>query len=145
MMPDGRLGHAEIVLGDCVIMLSDDFPGFCGKAPPLGGSAVSIHLYVGDVDAFSQKAVAAGATERKPVMEQFYGDRSGQLEIPLGISGGWPRLRRTSRRRRCGSAWRRCSRRRSKRFLVSIRPRAVRLTYRGINRATPALALGRWR
>jgi PhnB protein len=85
MMPDGRLGHAEIVLGDCVIMLSDEFPEFGGKAPPtLGGSAVSLHLYVDDVDAFFQKAVAAGATERKPVMDQFYGDRSGQLEDPFG-------------------------------------------------------------
>jgi PhnB protein len=62
MMPDGRLGHAEIVLGDGVIMLSDAFPECGGKAPPtLGGSAVSIHLYVDDVDAFFQKAVAAGA------------------------------------------------------------------------------------
>jgi len=85
MMPDGRLGHAEIVLGDGVIMLSDEFPECGGKAPPtLGGSAVSIHLYVDDVDAFFQKAVAAGATERKLVMDQFYGDRSGQLEDPFG-------------------------------------------------------------
>jgi PhnB protein len=85
MMPDGRLGHAEILLGDCVIMLSDEFPEFGGKAPPtLGGSAVSIHLYVDDVDVFFNKALAAGAKERKPVMDQFYGDRSGQLEDPFG-------------------------------------------------------------
>ena len=85
MLPDRRLGHAEIRLGDSMIMLSDVFPEYGGKAPPtLGGSAVSLHLYVDDVDACFQKAVAAGATERKPVMDQCYGDRSGQLEDPFG-------------------------------------------------------------
>ncbi len=85
LMPDGRLGHAEIRLGDSLIMLSDEFPEFGGTAPPtLGGSPVNIHLYVEDVDAFFKKAVAAGAKERKPVMDQFYGDRSGQLEDPYG-------------------------------------------------------------
>jgi PhnB protein len=85
VMPDGRLGHAEIRLGDSVIMLSDEFPEYGGKAPEtLGGSPVSIHLYVGDVDAFFKRALAAGAKERKPVMDQFYGDRSGQLEDPFG-------------------------------------------------------------
>ena len=85
MMPDGRLGHAEIRLGDSIIMLSDEFPEYGGKAPEtLGGSPVSIHLYVEDVDAFFNRALAAGARERKPVMDQFYGDRSGQLEDPFG-------------------------------------------------------------
>jgi PhnB protein len=85
MMPDGRLGHAEIRLGDSMIMLSEEFPEFGGKAPDtLGGSPVSIHLYVEDVDAFFKKALAAGARERKPVMDQFYGDRSGQLGDPFG-------------------------------------------------------------
>jgi PhnB protein len=85
LMPDGRLGHAEIRLGDSVIMLADEFPEYGGKAPPtLGGSPVNIHLYVDDVDAFFKKALAAGAKERKPVMDQFYGDRSGQLEDPYG-------------------------------------------------------------
>jgi PhnB protein len=85
MMPDGRLGHAEIRLGDSMIMLSDEFPEYGGKAPEtLDGSPVSIHLYVEDVDAFFRKALAAGAKERKPVMNQFYGDRSGQLEDPFG-------------------------------------------------------------
>lgn len=85
ILPDGRLGHAEIRLGDSVIMLSDEFPEHGGKAPQtLGGSPVSIHLYVENVDSFFQKAVAAGAKERKPVMDQFYGDRSGQLEDPFG-------------------------------------------------------------
>ena len=85
MMPDGRLGHAEIRLGDSMIMLSDEFAEFGGKAPAtLGGTPVSIHLYVEDVDAFFKRALAAGAKERKPVMDQFYGDRSGQLEDPFG-------------------------------------------------------------
>jgi PhnB protein len=84
-MPDGRLGHAEIRLGDSVIMLSDEFPEYGGVAPhTLGGSPVNIHLYVKDVDAFVKRAVAAGAKELKPVMDQFYGDRSGQLEDPFG-------------------------------------------------------------
>jgi PhnB protein len=85
MMPDGRLGHAELRLGDSVVMLADEFPEFGGKAPQtLGGSPVSIHLYVEDVDSFFKKAVAAGAKERKPIEDQFYGDRTGQLEDPYG-------------------------------------------------------------
>ncbi len=85
LVPDGRLGHAEIRLGDSLIMLSDEFPEYGGKAPEtLGGSPVSIHLYVEDVDTFFKRALAAGAKERKPVMDQFYGDRSGQLEDPFG-------------------------------------------------------------
>jgi PhnB protein len=85
MMPDGRLGYAEFRLGDSLIMLTDEFPQFGGMAPPtLGGSPVNIHLYVENVDAFFRRALAAGAMERKPVMDQFYGDRSGQLEDPFG-------------------------------------------------------------
>ena len=85
MLPDGRLGHAEIQVGDSVIMLADEFPEHGGKSPQtLGGSPVSIHLYVENVDSFFQKAVAAGAKARKPVSDQFYGDRSGQLEDPYG-------------------------------------------------------------
>jgi PhnB protein len=85
LMPDGRVGHAEIELGDSVIMLADEFPEYGGKAPQtLGGSPVSIRLYVEDVDAFVKRALAAGARERKPAEDQFYGDRSGQLEDPFG-------------------------------------------------------------
>ena len=85
ILPDDRLGHAEIRLGDSVIMLSDEFPEFGRKAPEtLGGSPVSIHLYVEDVDAFFKRALAAGAKKRKPVKDQFYDDRSGQLEDPFG-------------------------------------------------------------
>ena len=85
IVPDGRVGHAEIRLGDSLIMLSDELPELGGKAPEaLGGSPVSIHLYVEDVDAFVKRAVAAGARELKPVANQFYGDRSGQLQDPFG-------------------------------------------------------------
>lgn len=85
IMPDGRLGHAEIRLGDSIIMMADEFPEYGGKSPQtLGGTPVNIHLYVEDVDAFFKNAVAAGAKERKPIKDQFYGDRSGQLEDPYG-------------------------------------------------------------
>jgi PhnB protein len=85
VMPDGRLGHGEIRIGDSIIMMSDEFPEYGGKSPQtLGGTPVNIHLYVEDVDAFFKKAVAAGAKERKAVKDQFYGDRSGQLEDPFG-------------------------------------------------------------
>jgi len=85
IVPDGRVSHAQIRLGDSLIMLSDELPELGGKAPEaLGGSPVSIHLYVEDVDAFVKRAVAAGARELKPVANQFYGDRSGQLQDPFG-------------------------------------------------------------
>lgn len=85
MMPDGRLGHAEIRIGDSLIMLADEFPEYGGKSPEtLGGSPVSIHLYVEDVDSLFRTAVAAGAKERKQVQDQFYGDRAGQLQDPFG-------------------------------------------------------------
>lgn len=84
-MPDGRVGHAEIRLGDSIVMLADEFPEFGGRAPAtLGGSPVNIHLYVEDVDAVFKTALSAGAEERQAVMDQFYGDRSGQLEDPFG-------------------------------------------------------------
>ena len=84
-MPDGRLGHAEIRIGDSIVMLSDEFPEFGVKSPrTLGGTPVTIHLYVEDVDAFFRRALAAGAEERRPVMDQFWGDRSGQLADPFG-------------------------------------------------------------
>jgi PhnB protein len=84
-LPDGRVGHAEIRLGDSIIMLADEFPEYGGKSPgTLGGTPVNIHLYVEDVDAFFKRALTTGAKECKPVTDQFYGDRSGQLEDPFG-------------------------------------------------------------
>ncbi len=83
--PQGRVGHAEIRIGDSVIMLADEHPGMGYRAPPsLGGSSVSILLYLEDVDAVCERAVKAGARMLRPVANQFYGDRSGTLEDPFG-------------------------------------------------------------
>lgn len=85
IMPDGKLGHAEIRIGDSVIMMADEFPEFGFRAPePGSGAPVCLHLYVENVDEVFARAVAAGAKELKPVVNQFYGDRSGQLEDPFG-------------------------------------------------------------
>jgi PhnB protein len=85
--PDGRVGHAEIRIGTALVMLADEFPEMGFKSPQtLGGSPVLIHVYVEDVDAFVERAVAAGATLKRPVETQFYGDRSGGVEDPFGHS-----------------------------------------------------------
>lgn len=85
VLPDGRLGHAEIRIGDSVIMMADEFPEYGGKSPQtLGGTAVCIHIYVADVDALFKQALEAGAREKTAVTDQFYGDRSGQIEDPSG-------------------------------------------------------------
>lgn len=83
--PDGKIGHAEIKIGDSPIMLADEFPEMGFRGPrALGGSPVSILLYVEDVDARFNQAVSAGAKVLRPVLDQFYGDRSGHLEDPFG-------------------------------------------------------------
>ena len=83
--PDGRVGHAEIQIGDSHVMMADEFPEMGARSPKtIGGSAVMLHLYVEDVDAVFQQAVAAGATVERPVADQFYGDRAGGLEDPFG-------------------------------------------------------------
>jgi len=83
--PDGKVGHAEIQIGDSRIMLADEFPEWDARSPKtIGGSPVSIMLYVEDVDAVVQRAVAAGARLFKPVADQFYGDRSGTITDPFG-------------------------------------------------------------
>jgi PhnB protein len=83
--PQGRIGHAEIKIGDSVIMLADEHPAMGYRSPrSLGGSSVSILLYLEDVDAVFDRAVKAGAKVRRAVMDQFYGDRSGTLEDPFG-------------------------------------------------------------
>jgi PhnB protein len=83
--PDGRIGHAEIMIGDSPIMLADEFPEMGARSPQsLGGSPVSILLYVDEVDAFAKQAVAAGTKVVRPVKDQFYGDRSGSFEDPFG-------------------------------------------------------------
>jgi PhnB protein len=83
--PGGTIGHAEIRIGNTAIMLSDEFPQYGNlSAETLGGSPVRISLSVDDVDAVAARAVAAGATVRQPVRDQFYGERSGQVTDPFG-------------------------------------------------------------
>jgi len=83
--PGGKIGHAELTLGDSVIMLSDEHPEMDVRSPKaIGGSPVAISVYVEDVDAVFEAAVAAGADALRPVENQFYGDRSGQFEDPFG-------------------------------------------------------------
>jgi PhnB protein len=83
--PKGGIAHAEIKIGDSVIMLADEHPNMGYRGPrSLGGSAVSIMLYVTDVDGTFDRAVKAGAKTQRPVANQFYGDRSGTLEDPFG-------------------------------------------------------------
>jgi PhnB protein len=83
--PDGRIGHAELQLGDSRIMLADEFPEIGARSPmSLGGTPVSILLYVEDVDAVTTRALAAGAKLLRPLKDQFYGDRTGTLSDPFG-------------------------------------------------------------
>jgi PhnB protein len=84
-LPGGGIAHAEVMIGDSHVMLADEVPdqGFAGPQT-LGGAGVSLMLYVDDVDATFARAVAAGATSRRPVVDQFYGDRSGTLVDPFG-------------------------------------------------------------
>ncbi|MGH8905054.1 MAG: VOC family protein [Egibacteraceae bacterium] len=83
--PDGKIGHAELQIGDSVIMLSDEYPEMGARGPKaFGGSPVTLTIYVDDVDAVFERAVSAGAKPLHPVQDQFYGDRSGQFEDPFG-------------------------------------------------------------
>jgi PhnB protein len=81
----GKIGCAEITIGNSRIRLADEFPDYGSVSPKaLGGSPVRLHLFVEDADAFAERAVAAGATIARPVEDQFYGDRSGQVADPFG-------------------------------------------------------------
>ncbi len=83
--PGGKIGHAEIKIGNSPIMLADEMPEMGYLSPKsLGGTPVSIMIYVEDVDAVAGRAVAAGAQVLKPVADQFYGDRSGSFADPFG-------------------------------------------------------------
>jgi PhnB protein len=83
--PGGKVGHAELTLGDSMIMLADEHPDMGHRAPhAYGGSAVSLLVYVPDVDATVKTAIAAGAKVVRPVENQFYGDRMGAIEDPFG-------------------------------------------------------------
>jgi PhnB protein len=83
--PDGRVGHAELQIGDSRIMLADENPSMgATSATTIGNSPVSLYLYLPDVDKVVDKAIAEGAKILKPVQDQFYGDRSGFLQDPFG-------------------------------------------------------------
>ncbi len=83
--PDGKVMHAEIMIGDSVIMLSDEFPTYGAVSPQtLGGSPSGLHIYVEDVDTSFDRAVKAGGHVDMPVMDQFWGDRYGRLTDPFG-------------------------------------------------------------
>ena len=86
-MPDGKVMHATLLIGDSRLMLADEFPGMGTPAPQtLGGSPVLLNLYVEDVDALFNQAVAAGAKVTMPLANQFWGDRYGQIVDPFGHS-----------------------------------------------------------
>lgn len=83
--PNGRIGHAELQIGDSVIMLADENPEMAIHGPKtIGGTPVTLHVYVEDSDAAFERALNTGAKSLRPVENQFYGDRSGQFEDPFG-------------------------------------------------------------
>jgi PhnB protein len=83
--PDGKIGHAELEIGDSVIMLADANPDMDVRSPKsIGGTPIALHVYVDDVDSVFAQAMEAGAKQLRPVENQFYGDRSGQFEDPFG-------------------------------------------------------------
>jgi len=83
--PNGKVGHAELEIGDSVVMLADEHPEMGALAPTsIGATPVGLHLYLDDVDAVAAKAVAAGATLKSPVENKFYGDRLGSIVDPFG-------------------------------------------------------------
>jgi uncharacterized glyoxalase superfamily protein PhnB len=83
--PDGKVMHAELLIGDSVVMLADEFPEFGSLSPQTtGGAGMGLHIYIDGVDAAFDRAVKAGATVEMPVMDMFWGDRYGKLKDPFG-------------------------------------------------------------
>jgi PhnB protein len=83
--PDGKVGHAELEVGDSMVMLADENPEMGVLGPKsVGGAPFALHVYVEDVDAVFQAALDAGATSLRDIEDQFYGDRSGQFQDPFG-------------------------------------------------------------
>ena len=83
--PSGKVGHAELEIRGSTIMLADEYPDFGALAPTtIGGSPVSLHLYVDDVDCVVSSATAAGATVLREIKDEFYGDRTGMIADPFG-------------------------------------------------------------
>ena len=87
--PDGKVGHAELKIGDSIIFVADEFPQSPCKSPQtLGGTTATLNLYVPDVDAAFKRATSAGARETMAVADMFWGDRYGQLTDPYGHTWG---------------------------------------------------------
>ncbi|MGE3465347.1 MAG: VOC family protein [Pyrinomonadaceae bacterium] len=86
---DGMIGHAEMKIGKAIFMLADEHPPMAVGPETIGGSSVSLYIYVEDVDAFTEKAIAEGLEVLKPVADQFYGDRSGHFKDPFGHLWGF--------------------------------------------------------
>ena len=85
--PSGKIGHAELQIGSVVIMISDEYPDYDAiSAETIGGSPIKLHLYVPDVDQFAERAIAEGASLSRPIEDQSYGDRAGQLKDPFGYT-----------------------------------------------------------
>lgn len=83
--PGGRIGHAQLLFGETVLMLSDEYPDFGARAPAaFGGSPVALHVEVPDCDAAMARAIEAGATELRPARDEFHGDRTGTVACPFG-------------------------------------------------------------
>jgi PhnB protein len=83
--PDGKIGHAELKIGNALFMLADEYPEMGHREPnSIGGTPVSVMVYVQDVDALARNAQLSGAKVRRPLSDQFYGDRSCTLEDPFG-------------------------------------------------------------
>jgi PhnB protein len=82
--PDGKVAHAELKIGDSILMLADEFPQVGAIAPQSGGTSMGLHIYVDNVDAAFDRAVNAGAQVEMPVSDQFWGDRYGRLKDPFG-------------------------------------------------------------
>jgi len=82
--PDGKVGHAELLIGDCVVMMADEFPGMNTSPSTLKGTTVNLMVYVKDVDAAFQNAVKLGAHPVFPPEDKFYGDRAGVISDPFG-------------------------------------------------------------
>jgi PhnB protein len=83
--PEGRIGHAELRIGDSVVMLADEAPEHGARSPGrVGGTPVTLMLYTEGVDKVVDRAVTHGATLKRPVADQFYGDRTGTIEDPFG-------------------------------------------------------------
>lgn len=85
----GTIGHAEMRIGNRIFMMADEFPPSAMSPESMGGSPVSLYIYVDDVDSFTERAVAEGLEVIKPVSDQFYGDRSGHFRDPFGHLWGF--------------------------------------------------------